>query len=129
MTEPIRPETETYPGVMSGLADRLNNMAPTNMSPTDWFNYRRTTWDARNPVRVVPSGHGSFQVAVVIDGRYPDVEDAQRAANYHRHALNLMWLELYERRTGDPQAKVLADEEAERYAKWRVGPDEDEEAN
>lgn len=115
-------QIETYQS-LAVVADHLHRKGQhrTGKSDIAWFVGKRTTWDAQNPIRVVPHEDGGYQVAVVIDGRYCDADDAQRAANLQRHLLNLVWLDQF----SGPEAERMRDEEVERYSNWRVGPDDE----
>lgn len=124
-TQYPRPATDTYPP-LAGLADALNKAARTMPEGSaDHFVARRGTWDARNPIRVIPREGGGFDVVLVLAHGGHDLEDAQRHANLMRHYLRLAEIDVACRLEGNPERWAgLREEEIDQYSAWRVVPEE-----
>lgn len=113
---------------LTRVGEALHGMEYAAKSEHDRFMAKRSTWDTRNPVRVIPGdGGGGYSVALIIGGSRPTEDEAQQAANYIRYALNLAWMDLYGAITGDPTVAEAIDTESDHYEEWRKA-DEDEEA-
>ncbi|OAH41631.1 hypothetical protein AYJ66_06465 [Dietzia cinnamea] len=123
-----RPTTDTYPPRV-GLARALNK-ASEDMTPgtADHFLARRTTWDAQNPIRVIPREGGGYDVVLVLAHGGYDLEDAQRHANLMRHYLQLAHMDLGLRTAGARRdcARSLLEQESDQYNTWRLQPADDD---
>lgn len=122
-----RPTTDTYPP-LAGLADALNKAARTMPEGTaDHFVARRATWDAHNPIRVMPREGGGYDVVLVVAHGGFDLEEAQRHANLMRHYLRLAEIDVATRMAGHPERWAgLMEEEADQYNDWRLLPTDDD---
>ncbi|MCT1639737.1 hypothetical protein [Dietzia cinnamea] len=119
-----RPTTETYPP-LAGLADALNKASRNLPEGTaDHFVARRATWDAQNPVRVIPREGGGFDVVLVVAHGGFDLEEAQRHANLMRHYLRLAEIDVATRLDVKHPEKWagLMEEESDHYNAWRTLP-------
>lgn len=122
-----RPRTEAYPP-LAGLADALNKASRAIAEGTaDHFVARRATWDAHNPIRVIPREGGGYDVVLVVAHGGFDVEEAQRHANLMRHYLRLAEIDVATRLDAKHPEKWagLMEEEGDQYNAWRILPADD----